>query len=140
MGFPCNSLLVMSHTARRRRSTVDALIADSALWAVFQPIVRLADGEIAGHEGLIRGPADTALETPRGLFAQAQEEGSAHRLEVAAARVCCESFARLNGAGRLFINASAAVIEASVAEDDGLANLLGASALAPERVVIELTE
>src|SRR6266702_4296931 len=132
------------HVTHGAPSTVDALIADRALWAAFQPIVRLADGEIAGHEGLIRGPADTSLATPRGLFAQAQQEGSAHRLEIAAARVCCESFTRLEGAGLLFINASAAVIEASFGngsgDADGVPTLLGASALAPERVVIELTE
>jgi diguanylate cyclase (GGDEF)-like protein len=128
------------HVTHGAPSTVDELIDDRALWAVFQPIVHLADGEIAGHEGLIRGPADTSLETPRGLFAQAQQEGSVHRLEIAAAQVCCESFARLHGAGLLFVNASAAVIEASVGEGNGIANLLGASALAPERVVIELTE
>jgi diguanylate cyclase (GGDEF)-like protein len=132
------------HVTHGAPSTVDALIADSALWAVFQPIVRLADGEIAGHEGLIRGPAETSLATPRSLFAQAQQEGSAHRLEIAAARVCCESFARLEGAGLLFINASAAVIETSFGngdgDADGIATLLGASALLPERVVIELTE
>ncbi len=128
------------HVTHGAPSTVDALIADRALWAVFQPIVRLADGEIAGHEGLIRGPADTWLETPRGLFAQAQQEGAAHRLEIAAAQVCCESFARLHGAGLLFVNASAAVIDACVGEDNGIASLLGSSELAPERVVIELTE
>lgn len=49
------------HVTHGAPSTVDALIADGALWAVFQPIVHLADGEIAGHEGLIRGPADTWL-------------------------------------------------------------------------------
>jgi sensor c-di-GMP phosphodiesterase-like protein len=38
------------HVTRGAPSTVDELIADRALWAVFQPIVHLADGAIAGHE------------------------------------------------------------------------------------------
>ena len=116
------------------------MIADRALWAVFQPIVRLADGEIAGHEGLIRGPADTSLADTARLV----RAGAAGRLGAQAGdsrgTVCRESFARLEGAGLLFINASAAVVEASFGngdgDADGIATLLGASALRPERVVI----
>src|SRR5258708_39430320 len=128
------------HVTRGAPSTVDELIADRALWAVFQPIVHLADGAIAGHEGLIRGPADTSLETPRGLFAQAQQEGSAHRLEIAAAKGSCEAFARLHGAGLLFINASAPVIEANVTKVKRITNLPVPSPLAPVRTPIELTD
>jgi diguanylate cyclase (GGDEF)-like protein len=121
-------------------ATIDTLIADGALRAVFQPIVRLGDGEIAGYEGLIRGPVGSSLEMPRELFAQAGREGSSSRLEIAAAQACCEAFSRLNGAGLLFINASATVIEASVRSGEGIGTLLGASTLAPGRVVVELTE
>jgi len=120
--------------------TIDALLAHDSLRAVFQPIVRLADGEIAGYEGLIRGPANTPLETPLALLAQAGREQCKLRLEIAAARVCCEAFARLNGAGLLFINASAATIEACFHGGHGIAALAGESALAPARIVIELTE
>src|ERR1700722_9759744 len=121
-------------------TTIDTLVANGALRAVFQPIVRLGDGEIAGYEGLIRGPVGTPFEMPRELFAQASREDRSSTLEIAAAQMCCETFARLNGAGLLFINASAAVIEASLRGSEGIGTLLGASLLPPARVVVELTE
>jgi diguanylate cyclase (GGDEF)-like protein len=120
--------------------TVAALIANGSLQAMFQPIVRLADGEVSGYEGLIRGPAGAPLEMPVDLFAQAEHEQCSLELEIAAAQICCETFARLGGAGRLFINASASVMEAVCSGGDGLATLLGASSLAPGRIVVELTE
>jgi EAL domain-containing protein (putative c-di-GMP-specific phosphodiesterase class I) len=45
-------------------TTVAHLIAGDALRAVFQPIVRFAEGEILGYEALIRGPVGSALESP----------------------------------------------------------------------------
>src|ERR1700710_2384509 len=96
-----------AHLVEPASPTIDALVSSNSLRAVFQPIVRLSDGEIAGYEGLIRGPASTPLETPAALFAQARREQCELWLEIAAARVCCEAFARLDGAGLLFINASA---------------------------------
>ena len=34
------------------------------LRTVFQPIVRVESGAVAGYEGLIRGPAGSVLESP----------------------------------------------------------------------------
>ncbi|MDC6126511.1 hypothetical protein PPH41_00580 [Burkholderia gladioli] len=51
------------------------LLAAGALSAQFQPIVAIAGGAIIGYEGLVRGPAGSAVEMPGPLFAQAAREG-----------------------------------------------------------------
>ena len=55
-------------------STVAQVLRDRALQVHYQPIVRLKDGEILSSEGLIRGPAGTALHAPDAFFAAAARE------------------------------------------------------------------
>ncbi|QSN65020.1 phosphodiesterase [Caballeronia sp. M1242] len=120
--------------------SIEELIASNALTAVFQPIVRFADGEVIGYEGLIRGPAGSAQESPAVLFEQATREQRGVMLEHAAARVCIAAFAQLARSGLLFINFSAAAIEAALGERETPGYLAGDSGLDAKRLVIELTE
>ncbi len=123
-----------------RNSSIQQLIASNALTAVFQPIVRLADGEIIGYEGLIRGPAGTALESPAALFEQAVHERHSIALEQAAARACIGSFARLARTGLLFVNFSAAALESGIDECEAPGDLAREGGLDAKRLVVELTE
>ncbi len=116
------------------------LIAQRDLSAVFQPIVEFEDGAILGYEGLIRGPAGTALETPYALFAQAAAEGSVIALERAAARTCIEAFAKLGYDGKLFLNFSAGAIRQLADDRDSTFMMLRNMGVDAERIVIELTE
>ncbi len=130
-------------TERPHRS-IEQLIAENALRAVFQPIVRFADGEILGYEGPIRGPAGTALESPAALFEQVVEQ-VAHKargveLEQAAARACIAAFAKLDCPGLLFVNFSAAAIESGLNARAAPGDLARESGLEAKRLVIELTE
>jgi EAL domain-containing protein (putative c-di-GMP-specific phosphodiesterase class I)/GGDEF domain-containing protein len=120
--------------------SIDGLIARGNLSAVFQPIIEFDDGAILGYEGLIRGPAGTSLETPFALFAQALNEGSAIRLEWAAARTCIEAFARRSCGGKLFLNFSAGAIRQLAEEPVATLAFLQQSGVDPARIVIELTE
>ncbi|SAK45881.1 EAL domain-containing protein [Caballeronia ptereochthonis] len=121
-------------------SSIQQIIASNALTAVFQPIVRFADGEIIGYEGLIRGPAGTALESPAALFEQAARERQTIALEQAAARACIAAFAGLERARLLFINFSAAAIESGITECETPGDLARESGLDAKRLVVELTE
>jgi EAL domain-containing protein (putative c-di-GMP-specific phosphodiesterase class I) len=60
-----------------RRSDADwqirALLAERAVFPVYQPIVDLATGDVVGAEALARGPAGSALEYPDALFQAAIE-------------------------------------------------------------------
>jgi EAL domain-containing protein (putative c-di-GMP-specific phosphodiesterase class I)/GGDEF domain-containing protein len=116
------------------------LIAQRKLSAVFQPIADFEAGAILGYEGLIRGPAGSALETPYALFAQAAAEGSVIALERAAACTCIEGFAQLACEGKLFLNFSAGAIRQLADDRDGTFVMLRNMGVDAERIVIELTE
>ncbi|CAD6547903.1 EAL domain-containing protein [Paraburkholderia sabiae] len=120
--------------------SLDDLIVRGGLCAVFQPIVDFHDGAILGYEGLIRGPAGTALETPFALFTQANTERRVIELERAAARTCIDAFARLEFDGRLFINFSADTIRELAALTAQQHTRPWHAGIDPRRIVIELTE
>ncbi|HBD39383.1 MAG TPA: diguanylate cyclase, partial [Cupriavidus sp.] len=119
-----------------------------SLQAVFQPIVSLGNGDILGHEALIRGPAASLHEMPDALFRLAQANGTTVELEVAAARTALDAWSSLNLPGKLFLNFSPLTLRhllvgrghtmAALLGADGIVG--GAAAIAPSRVVIEITE
>ncbi|WP_186179885.1 EAL domain-containing protein [Burkholderia gladioli] len=111
------------------------LLAAGALSAQFQPIVAIAGGAIIGYEGLVRGPAGSAVEMPGPLFAQAAREGCSLDLELAAAATCVKAFAASGADGQLFVNFSAhAIVQLARQRERVLA------ALPASRIVVELTE
>lgn len=116
------------------------IIAQRRLTALFQPVVLMDNGEIAGYEGLIRGPSDSPLHSPLNLFRAANENGLAVEVEHLSRQVVLESFARLNLPGKLFLNVSPECLlqrNAKHGETLGYIHNLG---LRPDRVIIELTE
>jgi diguanylate cyclase (GGDEF)-like protein len=79
-------------------SEVTGLLADPAsIVAVFQPVVDLASGEVAGYEALARFPSWAAHRRPDAWFAHAERWGMRDRLEAAAARRALEPPARPPG-------------------------------------------
>jgi diguanylate cyclase (GGDEF)-like protein len=107
---------------------------------VFQPVFSVPDGAIFGFEGLIRGPRQTEFESPGQLFAVAEDCGMRTELEQAAARAIFRAFSRLRLPGFLMVNYSAAAL-VDVCQDP--ARALGAlqnEGIAPQNVIIELTE
>ena len=139
-----------SHSASH---SIESLIAQCSLNAVFQPIVDFSDGSIQGYEGLIRGPAGSALESPAALFAQAAKRDCVTELEHAAAHVCVDAFSQLGYGGKLFLNFSAQGLRALAQASAGVAKLFApidcdapaasdtpAPPFDASRLVIELTE
>jgi len=109
------------------------LLAPGAIRAVFQPIVRLADLQPIGYEGLARFPTPSGLVAlpPDVTLAAAGRLGVRHDLEVACWAAISE--AGTPPAGRLlFINVAPDAL--------GHPGLLELAAQLPERLVIELTE
>ncbi|MEW6694343.1 MAG: phosphodiesterase [Pseudomonadota bacterium] len=94
--------------------SVHALLRAQTLRMHVQPIVDLLTHRVAGHEALVRTPADCAWRSPDALFQAARREHCVLELEHAcveqALKACCQA-----GLGRLFINLSA---EALAAMDD----------------------
>ena len=135
----------LSERRRQRRERAAAaelkrILADAALSAVFQPIVDLLSGEVLGHEGFVRGPQDSVLQSPAALFQVSSHEGVASELDRLARRVVLREAASVPGRGLLFLN----VLPAGLADPewrDGLAReLLEAAALVPAQVVLEVSE
>lgn len=86
------------------RHLEDAL-SGRALRSVLQPVVDLRTGAVVAHEALLRGPADTPLESPLVLIAAARSVGRSAELDVAALRCHMAHAARVCGPDPLlFVN------------------------------------
>ena len=65
------------------------------LRTVFQPIVNVESGAMAGYEGLIRGPAGSVLESPEALIKEAYRQNRVvefdwiARASASRCRSCC---------------------------------------------------
>lgn len=110
-----------------------------ALTALFQPIVSTA-GEIAGYEGLIRGPSGSPLHAPLNLFRAAKEHGLMVEVEHLCRKVVLETFARLQLPGKLFLNVSPECLLQHNRRLGETLHYIRQSGIQPSRVIIELTE
>ncbi|HAF45110.1 MAG: diguanylate cyclase [Sideroxydans sp. GWF2_59_14] len=110
------------------------------LSALFQPIIDLKSGEFLGFEGLIRGPADSPLHSPINLFGAAEQQGLQLELEMLSRQIVLETFARLNLPGNLFLNVSPETMAHPSFKNGQTLDFLKRLGIAPERVIIEITE
>ena len=116
------------------------IMAEGFLFPVFQPILDFRVRAVLGYESLIRGPESSKLHWPVNLFATAARHGLTQDLEHACREASLRAFAAQRLPGRLFLNVTPGCLL-----DDRLMNghtraLLGELAIAPNRIVLELTE
>ena len=116
------------------------VIRQRQLSPVFQPIFGFREGEIIGHEALVRGPEGTALANPQEMFAAAQQAGLALELNTLCAETMLRTFASAGLAGSLFLNISPQLILQRGLEQRRVERFLGEVGIDPSRIVIELTE
>lgn len=116
------------------------IIRNELLEPHFQPIVDLHQGEVIGHEALIRGPAGCALQFPDALFGTAIACNRMLELELLCRKCSIERFAQLGLAGKLFLNVTASSLSSAEHQDGYTASVLQQQNVALERVVIELSE
>lgn len=121
-------------------SCLDKIIHERRLIVLFQPLVQNARRTIYGYEALIRGPSDSPLHSPLTLFETAARHGRLVDLERLCREASIEQFRRLNLAGKLFLNASPESLFQPGYRSGRTLDKLKRVGLAPERVVIELTE
>jgi EAL domain-containing protein (putative c-di-GMP-specific phosphodiesterase class I)/FixJ family two-component response regulator len=119
--------------ARRRRARIErALSEPDAVHMVFQPICRLADGEIVGAEALARF-SGRPRRPPDQWFAEAREVGLHRELELLAVRQAVEQLPELGDDRYLTLNVSPSVVAAKqfkkIVADQ-----------ASDRIVVEVTE
>ncbi len=116
------------------------MIRFGLLEAVFQPVFAVADGALFGFEGLIRGPRDTPYESPGSLFEIAEGCGLRTSVERAAAHALVRAFSRMHLPGYLMVNFSGTVLAEICQNPDVALSTLRENGLAPENIIIELTE
>lgn len=116
------------------------ILRQRKLSALFQPIVDMRSGEIAGYEGLIRGPADSPLHSPFNLFGAAQRYGLSLETEMLSRHIVLETFAQLDLPGNLFLNVSPETLTHPRFKNGRTLDFMMEVGIAPERVIIELTE
>jgi EAL domain-containing protein (putative c-di-GMP-specific phosphodiesterase class I) len=116
----------------RITSRIEAAMLRDELTPVFQPIVALASGRVAGLEALSRFRPDPRL-SPQQAFAEAWEVGLGIELELHAVRVALARLAEIPEPLYLSVNAS----PDTVASPDFEAALRHSQ---PHRIVVEVTE
>ena len=119
---------------------LNEILVNKRLNAVFQPIINMKTADIIGHEGLIRGPADSPLHSPLKLFNTARQYGKVAELEYLARREVLQSFFNLAGTGKVFLNISPDVLMSKDSRVGETLRYIEEIGLAPQQVVIELTE
>jgi diguanylate cyclase (GGDEF)-like protein len=113
------------------RDLVHALLAPGSIEPVFQPIVRLVDGEIIGYEALSRSVEGIDAGSPDQWFARAARVGLVADLDAA----CLSAIAKAGAppCGRLlFVNINLTSL--------GQPDILELRDVLPRRVVLELSE
>lgn len=122
-----------------RQGEFDRMVTKRAVYPVFQPIVALRSGRVAGYEALARGPAGSELRNPAELFAQAQRAGRLAELDWVARAA---AFRAAMAAGLpydvpLFVNVEPATMRSAC--PPGLLSTMEAASRELQ-VVIEITE
>lgn len=127
-------------TVTEQLSALGQILAHGDLTSLFQPIVSLSERRVLGYEALTRGPSNSPLHSPMTLFATARHAGRLSELEIACRREICARFHALALDGRLFINVSPESLLEPAHQPGRTLQVLQAFGIAPDRVVIELTE
>jgi EAL domain-containing protein (putative c-di-GMP-specific phosphodiesterase class I) len=106
----------------------------------FQAIFRMQEGTVMGFEALSRGPKGSGLELPDALF----EAATDHTLVVELDRLCRNrallSSGRIPSNAKIFVNTLPATMRDPQFRDKALIEFLDKAQVAPERIVIEITE
>ena len=126
----------------RRMLEADLAVAieDELLELHFQPQVRLGDGEVAGYEALVRWNDAARGYVPPGEFVQiAEETGQILKMGEWVIRAACREAVNWPDGRRVAVNVSPAQFRQGNLVLS-VQQALKASGLAPERLVIEITE
>ena len=133
--FP--TLTAARPNARLRRA-LESLLAEDAIAAALQPIIRLYEGSVIAYEALARFPPRADLRTPDELFAAASSLNMQNRVDLVCMRAALREAPTL-GEADIFVN----VLIGTLFERSGMAALDTAvrdAGVDPTSVVFEFSE
>jgi EAL domain-containing protein (putative c-di-GMP-specific phosphodiesterase class I) len=106
----------------------------------YQPILRLKERTVMGFEALSRGPRGSGLEGAVALFGAATEHNLLVELDRLCRRRALLSSGRVPSNARIFVNTLPATMQDPQFRGKPLIDFLGKAQVAPDRIVIEITE
>ena len=127
-------------TTTEQLSALSSILAQRGLHSLFQPIISLSERRILGYEALSRGPSNSPLHSPIALFAVARQAGRLSELEMACRYSACRQFSSQQLLGKLFLNVSPESLLEPEHQPGRTLQMLQDFGIAPDQVVIELTE
>jgi EAL domain-containing protein (putative c-di-GMP-specific phosphodiesterase class I)/ActR/RegA family two-component response regulator len=123
-----------------RMPLIDDIISSPSLTTVFQPIVRITDGDPVGYEALARFASESPLRDPETLFKYALRKGRLQDLEMACIARAIRAGAHLAQATPLFFNIHPAMFLAGRRLYDTVTSEAKAADVSLNRIVLEITE
>ncbi len=134
-----------AHVNRQRRQLANKqllqrIILKGQIDTVFQPIVDIRTGRPHGFEALARGPKGTPLETPMSLFDVATKTDLLFELDHLCRRQALKAGGNLERQYKLFINTLPFSVRDPSFQGKYLIDLFEGTDLAPEQIVLEVTE
>lgn len=119
------------------KAIVEATLAPGGLFPVYQPVVRLADMVVTGHEGLVRSAL--GVPPPR-VFDAARQLGRLVEVELQAARTVIGGYGFAAGAGRLLVNLSSSALMDPELRASQVVELIDRAGVDGSRLIVEISE
>ena len=117
----------------------DILLRERVVTA-YQPIIRMKEGTVMGFEALSRGPRGSGLESADALFGAATDHSLLVELDRLCRRRALLNSGRVPSNAKVFVNTLPATMRDPQFRGKPLIDLLGKAQVAPDRIVIEITE
>jgi diguanylate cyclase (GGDEF)-like protein len=127
-------------TTLEQKAAVRKLIEEGKVTTLFQPIWDLAAGRLLGVEALSRPDPSYELSGPFEAFDLAEQIGRVHELDVICVNQALSSMPALPPDALLFLNICPQTLDLDEDRSDWLLRAVERVQLAPERVVVEVTE
>ena len=126
--------------ARQRRNALTKLVLAGDVTMVYQPIFDLRTEEVFGYEALVRPHHTSGISCADDLFATAKEAGLLFDLDNLCRHHGLENARELPFGTKLFLNCLPMAIHDPSFRGDQLTRLLDSIELAPEDLVLEISE
>lgn len=122
------------------QSAIEEIITGKLITPVYQPIIHLESGTVYGYEALSRISRPGIIDNVEELFSKAGEYGLASALEILCRKKALARIREMAIPGKIFLNVTPALFQASDHERGVTAALLDDLQIARSRIVFELTE